>query len=413
MDLDAEAKSILSKNTIIKNIKLEDGDRKIFFTAPSPGTYNQQWFWDSCLHSLVWLKLGEIERASAEINSLYIGKQKRELIPHMIFWNYKKTDLFWIIFDHFYPTKKYSELIQPPIIGYSLLKLFEENQVYVKQHINDTYQYYSKLYEYRDPEGTGLISIIHPWESGLDSSPKFDLELSNVKLQKLRQWLRMRNLLKEFKKYNWDQTKMSLNASFRVKCVLTNTLGMWGMESFIDILDKFKMKNEKNKLIEISNLALESLIENCWNEKMGLFYDLNMNSVYNKQIKISTISSLIPLMLDIPKDIKNRLIENLTDKTEYWTKYPIPTVALSEKTFNPQDQSLLWRGPTWINTNYFIWLGLKRHKEFDIANEIALKSRQLVEKSGFREFYNPLTGEGGGAKNFGWSTLISLMEQFD
>jgi hypothetical protein len=30
----------------------------------------------------------------------------------------------------------------------------------------------------------------------------------------------------------------------------------------------------------------------------------------------------------------------------------------------------------------------------------------LIAKSGFREYYNPLTGEGFGARNFGWSTLL-------
>jgi glycogen debranching enzyme len=128
-----------------------------------------------------------------------------------------------------------------------------------------------------------------------------------------------------------------------------------------------------------------------------------------EQICVKTISSLLPLLLDIPTDIKDRLVEHITDKTEYWSKYPIPTVAMTEKSFNPSNNSLLWRGPTWINTNFFIWLGLRKHKENKIAEELAARTIELVKNSGFREFYNPLTGKGGGAKNFGWSTLILLM----
>lgn len=35
-----------------------------------------------------------------------------------------------------------------------------------------------------------------------------------------------------------------------------------------------------------------------------------------------------------------------------------------------------------------------------------LSSAHLVLKSGYREFYNPLTGKGYGERNFGWSTLL-------
>ncbi|GAH79893.1 unnamed protein product, partial [marine sediment metagenome] len=64
-----------------------------------------------------------------------------------------------------------------------------------------------------------------------------------------------------------------------------------------------------------------------------------------------------------------------------------------------------------VNTNFFIWKGLKKHNENSLADELAQKTRELVDKSGFREFYNPITGEGGGANNFGWSTLILLMSK--
>ncbi len=410
MDLIEKARDLLSKNTITRTTGYSNKEERIIFTAPSPGTYNQQWFWDSCLHSLVWQKIDTDERAFDELKSLYIGKGERDLFPHMIFWDYKKTDLFWLIFDRLYPTNRYSELIQPPIIGYPLLKLLENGHEKIDELTQETFRYYKQLAECRDPEKSGLITIVHPWESGLDSSPKFDLELEDKKMLRIKQWSRMRNLLKEFHMYNWNQNQMALKSSFRVKCVLTNTLYLWGLSSFIEVLDKLKFKDEKQELEVIKQRALTGLLDKCWNEEDGLFYDIDMNRNFTHQIKISTISSLLPLMLDIPKNMKDQLIAHLTNKEEFWTKYPIPTVSMSERSFNPTDSSLLWRGPTWINTNYFIWLGLKKHKEDKFANLIATKTKVLVEKSGFREFYNPLTGEGAGAENFGWSTLAVLME---
>jgi hypothetical protein len=34
------------------------------------------------------------------------------------------------------------------------------------------------------------------------------------------------------------------------------------------------------------------------------------------------------------------------------------------------------------------------------------KTKELVLRGGFREFYNPFTGEPYGAPGFGWSTLV-------
>ena len=35
----------------------------------------------------------------------------------------------------------------------------------------------------RDPKQTGLISILHPWESGYDNSPLWDKPMNNIKIE--------------------------------------------------------------------------------------------------------------------------------------------------------------------------------------------------------------------------------------
>ena len=406
-----KAKQLLVNNTVRKEVQRNGLLKEITYTAPSPGTYDQQWFWDSCLHSLVWLKLGERERAFQEIQSLVIGKSDKKFFPHMIFWKTKK-DIYWRLFDHLYPTILYSELIQPPLIGFSLNNLLKSGikKARLEETINHTYSYYNYILKVRDPEEMGLISIIHPWESGLDSSPSFDLGLDKSKFLRLNQWKRMRYLLKEFQDLKWNQTALAKQSSFRVKCVLTNTLLAWGMDSFANVLEDMNRMEEAHEFRENVDRIWHSLIRYSWNEEDGLFYNLEIRNNEFKQITINTISSLLPILLDIPSEMKDSLLEHLIDPSEYWSKYPIPTVSMKERTFDPSNNSLLWRGPTWINTNFFIWLGLRKHKEMKLANELAKRSISLVEKSGFREFFNPITGKGGGAKEFGWSTLVTLMD---
>jgi hypothetical protein len=49
---------------------------------------------------------------------------------------------------------------------------------------------------------------------------------------------------------------------------------------------------------------------------------------------------------------------------------------------------------------------LRRHGYADLADTIVAKSQECIEKSGFREYYEPFTAVGLGARDFGWSTLI-------
>ena len=44
--------------------------------------------------------------------------------------------------------------------------------------------YHDWFIKFRDPNKTGLVSILHPWESGYDNSPIWDQPMSNIKVDK-------------------------------------------------------------------------------------------------------------------------------------------------------------------------------------------------------------------------------------
>jgi glycogen debranching enzyme len=64
-----------------------------------------------------------------------------------------------------------------------------------------------------------------------------------------------------------------------------------------------------------------------------------------------------------------------------------------------------WRGPTWVNSAWLLWMGLLRLGYEEQAKRMADAVCGAVEREGLREFYEPFTGEGLGAVDFGWSTL--------
>ena len=151
----------------------------------------------------------------------------------------------------------------------------------------------------------------------------------------------------------------------------------------------------------------DALIAKCWDETTEAFYDLS--GTEESVLKTVTISSLMPLILDdLPRSIVERLIERwVLSEDDFWLPYPLPSVPASSEKFIPGNpRGFIWRGPTWINTNWFLSHALRRHGYSEIADVIVEKSHEAVEISGYREYYNPYNAEGLGASDFGWSTLI-------
>jgi glycogen debranching enzyme len=70
-----------------------------------------------------------------------------------------------------------------------------------------------------------------------------------------------------------------------------------------------------------------------------------------------------------------------------------------------------WRGPTWINAAWLLWLGLVRLGYETEAAELARRLSGTVQREGLREYYHSYSGRGMGAVDFGWSTLaLELLE---
>jgi neutral trehalase len=150
-----------------------------------------------------------------------------------------------------------------------------------------------------------------------------------------------------------------------------------------------------------------ALLERCYDEATGLFFDLAGRT--ERRVAVSTWSSLSPLALDaLPPDVRRRLVEeHLLHPGRYMAACGIPSVAMSEPTFNPGFAMWrCWRGPSWMN---IAWLLVPAMQElgYQAQAERVVHSLELaVDRHGYREYYNPLTGRGLAARGFGFATLL-------
>jgi hypothetical protein len=153
-----------------------------------------------------------------------------------------------------------------------------------------------------------------------------------------------------------------------------------------------------------------ALVAKCFDARAGLFLDLA--GAQETPLRVNTVSSLMPILLpDLPARTVDALVDHLTNAAEYAANFPIPSVAMNEASYlaPSADNKLVFRGSSWMNTNWYISRGLRRHGRVDLARRIEDRSAAVVEREGFREFYHPSTGDGFGARDFSWSGLALAM----
>jgi glycogen debranching enzyme len=92
-------------------------------------------------------------------------------------------------------------------------------------------------------------------------------------------------------------------------------------------------------------------------------------------------------------------------------------VAATEPSFEPNRgpgwKRRYWRGPTWANAAWMLWLGMRRLGYSDEAALMSAAIERTILEQGLREYYDPRTGEGLGATDFAWTTLALEMSDPD
>jgi len=302
--------------------------------------------------------------------------------------------------------------IQPPVIGLALEAIHQADHKTADLFpiLLKVEQYFNYLKKKRDPDRDGLISIITPMESGMDFAPQFDIPLDVIDHSPRRLKQKINRMLEVYHRLEWKLEEIFPLAIFDFEDVGFNTIHALSLEALGRIWKGVDAKKARGYEEEYQRVR-DTIIEKMWDEEDGIFYGCYHREGKEIPVRIKTISSLLPITLDLPKRYVTRLIDHITDEEEFWLPYPIPSVAKNEKAFGPLTNTRrIWRGTTWINTNWFIAKGLLRHGEIELYQRLKRKTLDLIERFGFCEFYDPFDGHPGRAeRNFSWSTLAVIL----
>jgi hypothetical protein len=363
-----------------------EGERRggrFAYTRPSPRRYPWQWYWDSCFAAIAWRRFDR-GRARRELESLLSAQREDGFIGHTIFWD-RPVSLERLPFYNVASRgAMQTETIQPPLLAWAWRIAVgdpaEEPRIGAQA---------DWLASERDLDGDGLLWIVQPDESGLDASPKFDAI-----------WGRRANgrlgfplLVHGNRRLGFEARRIRDRGGPVVCEVVVNTL--WSLS-----LQALEMGS-----------ATGAMVDRLWDERSGLFLDEAQPG--GARPGVATIAALAPLALpDLPAEIGRRLIEeHLLSPRGFLTPVAPPSVAVCEPSYEPGGGRgpirRYWRGPTWVNTAWLVWLGLRRLGYEEEAERMAAGLIGAVEREGLREYYDPRDGTGLGAEDFAWSSLIA------
>ena len=378
------------------------------FVCPSAGTYPFQWFWDSCFHTVALSHI-DPQRARWEMRSLLRNAQPDGFIAHVTFWQREAYEEMLKTYSIAYRTPYLSDCIQPPVLAEAVAAAAQGGGggAFLAEVLPRVRAYFDWLHRVRDPDRDGLIATLQPDESGLDHTPKYDeyLGITGTDLEDFTAaWDRVAGPYAEVGR---DPQRMFALDLFVVEDVFVNTIYGENQRVLGDLLERVGDAAGAAEMRRRADATTAALVTKCFDRERGLFFDLAGQA--EKHLAVNTVSCLVPLALrDLPRFAVDALVGHLDDPREYASPYPVPSVAMNEKGYAPGivGTKLVWRGPVWMNSNWYISRGLRRHGHADLARHIEDRSAALVEKSGFREYYHPVTGEGNGAVDFSWTALV-------
>jgi glycogen debranching enzyme len=377
------------------------------YVCPSANTYPFQWFWDSCFHAIVLSHL-DSGRAEAELRTLLINQQPDGFIPHVTHWTAEQPRHLGL-YQVAGISPWLSASMQPPVLAEAVAAVAGRGRgtAFLREVLPAVRRYYDWCDRVRDPDRDGLIAILEPHESGMDQTPAYDAYLGVAGDDAPAFAAAWRPVAESNAQAGHQAAALFERDRFVVEDLAVNALYAENQRVLSGLLAETGDAAGATELGERAARTVASLLARCWSSSDRDFHGLAGR--VEEPLPGDTVAGLLPMLLvDLPAPIVDRIAQRLEDPADFGTTFPVPSVPLGSPAYRPAPAggSVLWRGPSWINTNWYIARGLRRHGRDELAARIEEASLQLVERSGFREHYDAESGRGYGAKGFAWSALV-------
>jgi mannosylglycerate hydrolase MGH1-like protein len=416
-------------------------NRRGDWTCPSGGIYEHQWLWDSCFVA-IGLARCDPRRAADELRALFRGQWTNGMLPHMIFTKGFRdigSRRMWRSTKNPQAPRGVATscITQPPLPAVAAWQVAQalpadDRRAFLTDLFPRILSYHRWLYRERDLRRTGLVTLIHPWECGLDTTPPWMQELGRMRgprwmrlVLRLRlarvvrflrtdtrfapaaerpsddDGLRMLVSARHGRRHGFELRRMSPQDSVLIEDLAFNALLAVANQFLVRIADDLGQMIDP----ELQNCfrRTEAALEQLWDEPTGQYY--SRNAVTGELIKIPTVETFLALWTGIPSRRRAGRLVALLQQPGFWPRFPVPSVPTDAPQF---DAERYWKGPTWVNMNWSVIQGLGVYAETRLVDHLRDRTLELIDRSGFAEYFSPLTGRGFGAHEFSWTAALVL-----
>ncbi len=395
------------------------------YTVPTARLYPFQWNWDSGFTAL-GIATYDKARAWEEMRRLFAGQWDSGMVPHIIFWQddpgYFPGASTWDTGT----TPPTSGCTQPPVAASIIWQMArdgdQEDRRCAAELLPNLMNYHRWLITCRDPAATGLVAIIHPWESGRDNCPDWQASLAQVPVPADMQELNRRDtehvdssqrptdldyrrfmaIVRHGRLAGWDHVKIYRDGPF--------LMGDPGMQfiflracrdlgKLAKMLDKLELRGQIDEWIA----RLEEGCELLWNAQAGGYCAKDLRG--GEFSPALTNASMLAFYAGASNSERRDLLAAHAKRILAKCRYGFPSWDPEHEAF---DRKRYWCGPSWSVMNYMIQIGMAEQGLDDLARKIRAATLELNEHAGFFEYYDPLTGDGLGGKDFSWTAAIYL-----
>jgi mannosylglycerate hydrolase MGH1-like protein len=379
--------------------------------VPDRDTYPALFAWDSGYHALSLLSLAP-DAAVEELTTLYRANRLPDgLLSHQRYVPGAEEhqrfieDLFGPMFDG-----DRTPFVDPPTPAYAAARLSRALGAPADHLLDDAVAHLRALARTRTVGGGSLPAVLHPFETGTEGSALMDalvpggLGASLPLLKELTISCRAAGMAPE--------AALAAGHGF---VVYDPTVCGWYLLALEEVAAACRARHRTTEATELESVAsavARDLVSLLWWEDACIFvaYDLGQS----RQLRGIGAMGLIPAASRAlaQSGLSRRVAErHLRAGGPMWGPYGFAAGALVPG--SGVGAYVQWDGnAVWGATVYWAYLVAARIGWWDVARRLCGQLTDLIEEHGFREFYDALTGEPGGAgagSGFTWPALALAM----
>jgi Trehalase len=396
------------------------------YTVPTAGLYPYQWNWDAAFVAMGWITFDE-PRAWRELERLLEGQWADGMVPHIVF--HAPADTYFPGPDvwrtpHVPAT---SGITQPAVLASAARLCLERarGKALAESHLAALYPKMLAWHRWwiaaRDPGLTGLVAMLHPWESGMDNSPAWDAPFARVSptpTSDIRRkdlghvdpamrpsedfYKRVIALIDLYAGLGWQPERMWAETSFKVADIGLNAVLHRANRDLLALATRFGTRPEQAEIAARLDVTAPA-IDRLWNGAAGIYQSRDL--IGGARIDVATSAGLLPLWAGLVDADKLQMLRATLERWAQRARFLVPSSDPDDSRFEPKRY---WRGPVWCMMNMMIAEGLADAGCHEFARRIRRDTARLVADSGFMEYFDPLTGDGLGGGHFSWTAAVAL-----